>query len=86
MKQWHVAGPGGVKWSIFDYGDEMSVNAGPYLLSRMVAHIPQPVARRLNAEERWSHVVSAAGSIHTAVMAGWDEPIFHQLWEFKREE
>ena len=75
-----VDGPGNKKWSIWDFGDEMTVQNGRKLTSDVVARVPQWVASKISKEHRWDHVVDAAGAIRVAVLLGSDSPTFHKLW------
>lgn len=83
-KAWRVAGPGERDWSVWDFGDEMTVHDGPGLLDKTIARIPAEWYRRLTAEERWVHVEGAASAIHTAklleMIGGHGDPTFRQLW------
>lgn len=49
-----VDGPNGVRWSIWDHGNELSVCSGPELTSPVVAQVPEPIASQLNAGGRLS--------------------------------
>lgn len=80
MAKYLVDGPGGIKWSIWDHGDEMCVNRGPDITSDVVATVPQPIARKMDAAHRWQHVVSAASSIRVSALLDGDSPNFHLLW------
>lgn len=66
IRGYQVAGPGGVKWSIWDHGDELSVNDGPSFRDRTVAFVPVELCDRLTAGEKWELICRAAGDIHTA--------------------
>lgn len=77
---WLVAGPGDRKWSIWDFGDEMTVHEGPGLLDRVMARVPEALCRRLTDGDRRFHMESAAGSIHVAKLLGSDNPIWYHLW------
>lgn len=66
IRGYQVAGPGGVKWSIWDHGDELSVNDGPLFRDRTVAIVPVEACERLSVGEKWGLVCRAATAIHTA--------------------
>lgn len=79
-KCWLVAGPDNVKWSIWDFGDEMTVHDGPGLLDRVVVRVPPELVRKLDAGGKWEHVVDAASAIHVARLLDSDYPTFRKLW------
>lgn len=80
MKTYYVDGHEGVKYSIWDHGDEMCVNRGPLITDETIARIRPEVARRLDDGGKRQLVVSAASSIRVADLLGTDSPTFHLLW------
>lgn len=87
-KCYRVNGPGGREWSIWDFGDEMTVHEGPGLLDEVAARVPVEKCRRMTAGDRWRHVEDAAGAIHVAKLLEEfgqpGSPTFHLLWRAGR--
>ncbi len=80
-KVYLVKGPGEVEWSVWDHGDELSVCEGPKLTDRLVARVPQSIARKMTDSHRLLHVHDACGAIHVAKLLNSDSPNFHMLWQ-----
>lgn len=78
-----IDGPGNIKWSIWDHGNELTACAGPSMTDRVVAMVPEPLATRLDASGRWAHAVDAANAIHVAKLLDSDCPVFRKLWRAK---
>lgn len=78
--RYQVDGPNG-PWSIWDFGDELTVHDGPGLLNRVVARVRPEQVSRMTEGHRMDHIRNAAGAIHVAKLLGSCSPNFRLLWQ-----
>jgi hypothetical protein len=78
-KTWRVQGHSCI-WSVWDFGDELTIHEGPALTDHVYARVPEEVARRMDDGGRRMHVECATGAIHVAKLLGSDSPQLRLLW------